>query len=124
MQRQHVAVNHPQYFIPPYEWWNDTVASWCNDLDLKLFCFTPGIRTNADYTYPEMGNAYKSSLDIMSSLQNQLSEDPNAFNGAVILIHAGTDTRRKDKLYDKLDEMISCLHSKGYTFKSVDELLK
>jgi peptidoglycan/xylan/chitin deacetylase (PgdA/CDA1 family) len=97
MQLQHITVHHPQYFIPPYEWWNDTIAVWSNDFDLKLFCFTPGIRTNADYTYPEMGNTYKSSEWIFQSLKNQLQQDKNAFNGAIILIHAGTDKRRKDK---------------------------
>jgi len=124
MQLQQVMVIHPQYFIPPFEWWNDSIAAWSSDLDLKLFCFTPGIRTNADYTYPEMGNAYKSSAGIISSLQKQLSENTNAFNGAILLIHAGTDARRKDKLYDKLEELIRWLRSKGYVFKRVDELLK
>jgi len=124
MQQQHIIVGHPQYFIPPFEWWNDSIAAWSNEFDLKLFCFTTGIRTNADYTYPEMGNAYKSSEWILQSLKAQLQKNENAFNGAVILIHAGTDARRKDKLYDKLDELISWLHSKGYTFKRVDELLK
>ena len=91
---------------------------------MKLFCFTPGIRTNADYTYPEMGNAYKSSEWILQSLKAHLEKNENAFNGAVILIHAGTDTRRKDKLYDKLDEMISWLKANGYSFRRIDELLQ
>jgi len=90
---------------------------------LKLFCFTPGIRTNADYTYPEMGNTYKSSEWIFQSLKNQLQQDKNAFNGAIILIHAGTDKRRKDKLYNRLDELIDWLKMNGYSFKRIDELL-
>jgi hypothetical protein len=40
------------------------------------------------------------------------------------LIHAGTDARRKDKLYDKLDEMISWLKANGYSFRRIDELLQ
>lgn len=95
MQQQNITVHHPQYFIPPYEWWNDTIAAWCKNFDLKLFCFTPGIRTNADYTYPEMNN-YKSSEWILQSLKDQQAKNANAFNGAIILIHAGTDARRKD----------------------------
>ncbi len=123
MQQQKVFVHHPQYFIPPYEWWNDTIASWSKELGLKLFCFTPGIRTNADYTYPGMNN-YKSSEWILQSLKNQFSQNKNAFNGAVILIHAGTDARRKDKLYNRLNELIDWLRLNGYTFKRIDELLK
>jgi len=124
MQSQHITITRPQYFIPPYEWWNDTVASWSTDLDLKLFSFTPGVHTNADYTYPELGNSYKSSEWILQSLKEQQQKNANAFNGAIILIHAGTDARRKDKLYDKLNELVNWLHSNGYSFKKVDELLK
>ena len=124
MQLQHITVHHPQYYIPPYEWWNDTIAAWSKELDLTLFCFTPGIRTNADYTYPEMGASYKSSDWIMQSLKEQQQKNINAFNGAIILVHAGTDERRKDKLYNRLGELIDWLHAEGYSFKPVDELLK
>ncbi len=123
MRLQHININHPQYFIPPYEWWNDSIAVWSKKLDLKLFCFTPGIRTNADYTYPEM-TSYKSSDWIMQSLKEQQQKNANAFNGAIILIHAGTDARRKDKLYDRLSELIEWLKQEGYSFKRIDELLK
>ena len=123
MQQQNITVHHPQYFIPPYEWWNDTIAAWSKELNLKLFCFTPGIRTNADYTYPEMNN-YKSSEWILQSLKEQQAQNKNAFNGAIILIHAGTDARRKDKLYNKLNELIGWLKMNGYSFKRIDELLK
>jgi peptidoglycan/xylan/chitin deacetylase (PgdA/CDA1 family) len=122
MQLQHTAVHHPQYFIPPYEWWNDTIAAWSAALDLNLFCFTPGIRTNADYTYPGMPS-YKSTEWIIQSLKEQQQKNANVFNGSIILIHAGTDERRKDKLYNKLDELINWLHSEGYVFKRIDELL-
>ena len=124
MRFQDIIIRHPQYYIPPYEWWNDTIAAWSKQLDLKLFSFTPGIRTNVDYTYTEMGNAYKSSKWIMRSLKELQKKNANAFNGAIILIHAGTDARRKDKLYDRLEEMINWLRSEGYVFKRIDELLK
>jgi peptidoglycan/xylan/chitin deacetylase (PgdA/CDA1 family) len=123
MQQQNITVHHLQYFIPPYEWWNDTIASWSKQLGLKLFCFTPGIRTNADYTYPEMNN-YKSSEWILQSLKDQQQKNANAFNGAIILIHAGTDARRKDKLYNRLDELIDWLKMNGYSFKRIDKLLQ
>jgi endoglucanase len=124
MQQQNITINYPQYFIPPYEWWNDTIATWSKELALKLFSFTPGIRTNADYTYPEMGNTYKSNEWILQSLKQQQERDPDAFNGTVILIHAGTDPRRKDKLYNRLNEIIDYLLAKGYTFKRIDDMLE
>jgi endoglucanase len=42
----------------------------------------------------------------------------------VLLIHAGTDPRRKDKLYNRLDELISYLKKEGYSFKKIDALLQ
>ena len=36
--------------------------------DLQLVNFSPGTRSNADYTYPEMGNKYVSSDAIMKSI--------------------------------------------------------
>lgn len=118
-----ITVKNNHYFIPPYEWWNDTVAAWSKGIGLQVINFTPGIRTNADYTTPGMTN-YKSSEWIMQSLQGQLVANPNAFNGAIILIHAGTTPQRTDKLYNRLNELADLLKRNGYTFKRVDELLK
>jgi len=39
------------------------------------------------------------------------------------LIHAGTDPRRKDKLYNRLKELIAYLKKEGYALKKIDELL-
>ncbi|MBS1653608.1 MAG: glycoside hydrolase family 9 protein [Bacteroidetes bacterium] len=122
MQQLNIPVHHPHFFIPPYEWWNDTVAAWCNKRDLRLFCFTPGIRTNADYTYPGMKN-YKSSQWILESVKEQQLKNAAAFNGAIILIHTGTDARRKDKFYYHLNELIEWFRQNGYSFKRIDELL-
>jgi peptidoglycan/xylan/chitin deacetylase (PgdA/CDA1 family) len=118
-----IPIQHPHFFMPPYEWWNDSIAAWSKTLGLQVFCFTPEIRTNTDYTYPEMSK-YKSSDWIMQSLKDQQQKNADAFNGAVIIVHAGTDARRKDKLYDRLGEMIDWLRSEGYSFKRIDQLLK
>ena len=109
-------------FIPPYEWWNDDIAKWCNEIGLSLFNLTPGSATNADYTYPEMGKAYKSSEELLDHIK-QLSKKPSGLNGYILLIHAGTDPRRTDKLYNRLNEMIDYLKKDGYGFKRIDDLL-
>ena len=113
-----------QYFIPPYEWWNDTVARWCNEKGISLFNFTPGTISNADYTYPEMGTSYKTSDAIIASIKRYNESKPGKLNGAILLIHAGTDPRRKDKLYNHLDEIIAYLKKDGYKFKRIDDLLR
>ncbi|MEQ1624312.1 MAG: glycoside hydrolase family 9 protein [Sediminibacterium sp.] len=113
-----------QFFIPPYEWWNDDIARWSNEKGITLFNFTPGIGTNADYTWPELGASYKSSEQIISNLKKVEETNPNHLNGAILLIHVGTDPRRKDKFYDYLDGLIVYLKSKGYLFQRVDNLIR
>lgn len=110
-------------FIPPYEWWNASIANWTKAEGLRLFSFTPGMRTAADYTYPEMGVSYKSSEWLVNWLKELLATSPQKVNGAILLIHAGTDPRRKDKFYNRLPEIIHVLKAKGYAFRRIDALL-
>ncbi|MEA3425173.1 MAG: glycoside hydrolase family 9 protein [Bacteroidota bacterium] len=112
-----------QLFIPPYEWWNREIAGWFSTQNVQLFSFTPGTTSNADYTWPEMGKAYKSSEEILTAIK-QFAEKPDGLNGVILLLHVGTDPRRKDKLYDHLDELIVYLKKQGYAFKRMDALLR
>lgn len=112
------------FFIPPYEWWNDQISGWLKGSGIDLFCFTPGTTSNADYTYPEMGKSYRSSDEIMASIKKFNETNIGGLNGVVLLIHAGTDPRRKDKLYNRLDELIGYLKKEGYQIKRIDELLR
>lgn len=112
-----------RYYIPPYEWWNREVAGWFRTTNTQVFSFTPGTTSNADYTWPEMGIAYKSSEQILAKIKS-FAEKPGGLNGAILLLHAGTDPRRTDKLYNRLDELILYLKKQGYSFKRIDELLK
>lgn len=107
-------------YIPPYEWWNRRIADWCHAEGVQLINFTAGTLSNADYTYPEMGKGYKSSNLIMQHLK--ALEACGGLNGAVLLIHAGTDPRRKDKFYQRLPELINFLQGEGYTFKKADQV--
>lgn len=109
------------YFIPPYEWWNNQVASWCKEMNVQLINFSPGTGTNADYTYPEMGTSYRSSEKLLERLY--AFEKQHTLNGGMVLVHIGTDPRRKDKLYHHLSDMIQYFHSRRYNFVKVDELL-
>jgi peptidoglycan/xylan/chitin deacetylase (PgdA/CDA1 family) len=118
-QMSEYKINHDRkLFIPPYEWWNEEVVKWCNEEGIQVVSFTPGTATNADYTYKEMGGSYRSSENILKRLF-----ETNR-NGSIILVHVGTDPRRKDKLYDRLPEMIEKLKANGYGFVRIDELVK
>ena len=113
-----IDVKSANYFLPPYEWYNKTIADWSRQLGLQLINFTPGMHTNADYTSPEMKN-YRSSDAIIDDLKQYETTDSAGLNGAIILIHLGTDNRRPDKLYNKLGELISFIKNKGYSFQKL-----
>jgi len=108
------------YFLPPYEWYNETIANWTKEQDLKLINFTPGTRSNADYTYPEMGKSYRSSNEIFRSITSFNEKEPNGLNGFYLLLHIGTDPRRTDKFYNKLPELIAYLKKDGYQLVRID----
>ncbi len=110
------------YFIPPYEWYNDTIAAWAAAKNIQLFNFTPGTGSNADYTYPGM-KSYKPSDELMIRLKQAEQQMPHHLNGVILLLHAGTDPRRTDKFYDHLPALISYLRQQGYSFKRIDQLL-
>ncbi len=110
------------YYIPSYEWYNSETVDWAKAVGLNSVNYTPGIRTAADYTYPEMGGRYLSSTAILDNLWSY--EARYGLNGFLILIHMGTDDLRKDKLYHHLDDIISILKGKGYQLVDVPDLLK
>jgi endoglucanase len=115
--------NDAPYFLPPYEWYNTAIARWTKELHLQLVNFTPGTRSHADYTYPEMGERYVSSAQIYNSIIDHERKDRHGLNGFILLIHIGTDPRRTDKFYDKLDQLLTDLKARGYHFVTIRDLL-
>ncbi|WP_461630987.1 glycoside hydrolase family 9 protein [Labilibaculum euxinus] len=120
MEKSGVDVRSASVFLPPYEWYNSIVVDWSHQLGLSLINFTPGIRTNADYTTPNMLN-YRSSETILNDLEQFEINDPNGLNGCVILVHLGTDPARTDKFYNRMKELIISLKKKGYKFARFGE---
>ncbi len=106
-------------FLPPYEWYNDTIATWTKALGLQLINFTPGTRSNADYTTPGMKN-YVSSEEIFQSIVDY--ESKWGLNGFILLLHVGTDPARTDKFYHKLPSLLQELRNRGYEFLRIDQL--
>ncbi|MDP4264722.1 MAG: glycoside hydrolase family 9 protein, partial [Bacteroidota bacterium] len=110
------------YFLPPYEWYNDTIAVWTKLRFMQLINYTPGTLSNADYTTPEMKN-YRSSETIYNSIINYELARTSGLNGFILLFHIGTDPKRTDKFYKRLPELIKYLKAKGYQFQTVDQLI-
>ncbi|MBD1430652.1 glycoside hydrolase family 9 protein [Sphingobacterium litopenaei] len=115
-----IGIERGNIFIAPYEWYNKKIVEWSTEMGFQVYNFTPGLRTPADYTYPEMGARYMSSFRILNQLHE--FEKANGLNGYIILIHLGTDSRRTDKLYLKLEQIIDELRSKKYNFVSLENL--
>ena len=113
----------PRFFLPPYEWYNDTISAWTRRRDIQLINYTPGTLSMADYTTPGMKN-YRSSETIYRSIIDYEKTHPSGLNGFILLMHVGAGPERTDKFYKHLPQLIKYLKSKGYKFQTVDELLK
>lgn len=108
------------YFLPPFEWNDEMITQWTDQMGLTLINYSPGTLSHADYTTPNMDN-YKSSETIMQSIL--ALEEKEGLNGFMLLSHIGTDPDRTDKFYLRLDELILNLKKKGYEFESLDGVL-
>ncbi len=123
MLRYGIEKEDAVYLLPPYEWYNDSIASWAEESGTKLINYTGGTRSNADYTIPEMGSQYIDSKTIYNSIISFEKQSVSGLNGFILLVHIGTDPRRTDKFYYLLPELIKELKSLGYRFVRIDELL-
>ncbi|MFB5945319.1 glycoside hydrolase family 9 protein [Albibacterium profundi] len=123
LKKWNIDKSKSRFFLPPYEWYNDSIAHWAAGMGLDLVNFTPGIRTPADYTWPEMGDRYVNNKTIFESIKDYKKNNKNGLNGTIILIHAGTDPRRTDKFYHELPKIIELLKNDGYQSVTIDKLL-
>jgi peptidoglycan/xylan/chitin deacetylase (PgdA/CDA1 family) len=103
-----------RYFLPPY---------WARELGLTLVNFTPGTRSNADYT-SEADKNFVSTKVIFDSIVAKEQRDTNGLNGFMLLLHVGSGPDRADKFHSRFGELLDYLGSKGYQFVRVDELLE
>jgi len=120
-----VGINpdNAKYFIPPYEWYNDTISAWAGEQGWTLINNTPGTLSQADYTIPSMKN-YRSSDEIWDNILNYEQNTAQGLNGFLLLIHIGTHPERVDKFYHKLEPLIEYFQGQGYKFQRFDNLLQ
>jgi endoglucanase len=123
LKRLGISTKDARFFLPPYEWYNDSISAWSRQMGLVLVNFTPGTGSNADYTYPEMGDRYRDSRSIYNSVLGFEKKSSNGLNGFILLIHIGTDQGRTDKFYSYLPALIRELKARGYKFVRIDEML-
>jgi endoglucanase len=116
-----ISPRDAKYFLPPFEWYNETIAGWTRMAGLTLVNFTPGTYSNADYTTPSMGGSYHGSDEILRRILEVEQSSPRGLNGCILLLHIGTDPAREDKFARKLDALITELQRRGYLFGTVGE---
>jgi endoglucanase len=109
-------------FMPPYEWYNEEIAYWTDELGVTLINNTPGTLSTADYTTPDMPN-YVNSDSIFQSIVTKSRQMPYGLNGYFLTMHIGSASERKDKFYYLLPLLVQELKNAGYSMIRVDEML-
>jgi len=109
-------------YLPPFEWYNGETVAWCEEFGLQVVNFTPRTTTFFDFTTPDTAS-YKSSETIFGELMAFESQENKGLNGAILLIHVGTEPARRDKFYNRLPQVIRLLKDKGYSFGRIADAL-
>ena len=112
-----------RYFLPPFEHYNRDIADWARTQRWSLINYTPGTRSNADYT-GEADKSFVSSQAIFDSILKRETDDPHGLNGFLLLLHVGSGPGRTDKFHARFGELLDTLAAKSYRFVGVDELLE
>ena len=112
-----------RYFLPPFEHYNSDIVDWTRKSRWNLINYTPGTRSNADYT-GEADRNFVSSQAIYDSIVRREAEDPHGLNGFLLLLHLGSGPSRIDKFHARFGKLLDALAAKGYRFVGVDELLE
>ncbi len=111
------------WLIPPYETYNRAAVEVMKDMGYRLVNPTSGFITGMDWTSPGAPN-YHSTEKILEHLWKY--EQENTFNGVVLLIHAMNypDRTDADRPYTYLGEIIDKLKEKGYTFRTMFDVIE
>ncbi len=110
------------WMIPPYETYNQSSADALRALGYRLITSTPGIRTGADWA-AEGSRGFVSGDVMLDSIWS--FEEEYTLNGVILLIHAMHYPLRQDadRIYTRLEEIITGIRARGYTFGSFKEFV-
>lgn len=122
MQAYGITKQQAPFFLPPYEWFNDSITVWTKQQGLQLVNFTPGTYSNADYTTPDMKN-YRSSAAILDSIMAYEQRDTAGLNGFILLFHVGAHPARTDRSSSQLQRLISFLQERKYVLTTINDLI-
>ncbi len=100
--------------LPPYEWCAAEHVRAYRSAGYEPINPTPGIETYRDYTVPGTPE-YRTAQFLVEQLYDY--EARRGLQGAFIIIHAGTEDARPDKLYSHLSAILERLAQK-YEFRT------
>jgi endoglucanase len=120
--RFHVNRKGIGYFLPAYEHFNQQIADWTAERGLHLVNYTPGTRSNADYT-GENDKNFVSADAIYQSIISHENQDPHQLNGFILLLHAGAGPSRRDKFVSRFADLLDHLQNEKYHLVRIDKLL-
>ena len=120
MEKHGIRKEDATFFLPPFEWNDEIITQWADQMDITIINYSPGTFSHADYTTPKMEN-YKSTDTIIQSIFSY--EQKENLNGFMLLSHVGTDSDRTDKFYYKLDYVVKSLKERGYEFVPLEDLM-
>lgn len=103
-----------QVIVPPYEWYNRIHIDAYRAAGLSPVSPSPGIETFRDYTTPDMED-YRDSETLWNQLLER--ERTHGLQGAIMIIHLGTQDVRIDKFYHRMPALLDTLLARGYTFE-------
>ncbi len=112
-----------RYFLPAYEHYNEEIVAWSRAMNLTLVNFTPGTRSNADYT-EEAEKNFASSKVIFDSIVKKERTDPAGLNGFILLLHIGVGPGRQDKFSERFGGLLDFLDDHNYKLVRIDTLME
>ncbi|MDE5845367.1 MAG: polysaccharide deacetylase family protein [Muribaculaceae bacterium] len=107
-----ISRDNALYLVPSYEWYNNQHINAFKSVGLFPVNLSPGIETYRDYTTTDLPY-YTPSDEIWNQFLER--ESTHGVDGAIILIHLGTDSTRTDKFYRYLPAMLDTLTARGYS---------
>ena len=122
MKKHGIDPRRAGIFIPPFEWFNQTISQWARSAGVTLINYTPGTISYTDYKSPLDNGRYYSSKEIHAQILEYEQKDPFGLNGFILLFHIGAGPGRPDKFFLRLESLLVELKKRGYFFSRVDTM--
>ncbi|KPK93562.1 hypothetical protein AMJ80_05870 [bacterium SM23_31] len=116
-----------KFWRAPFGEHNLELRRWAAEMEYRHISWTQGhdpgeSMDTHDWVSDETSELYKSPQEIQDALLNFERNEPNKANGAIILMHLGSN-RKEDFLYQALPGIIDGFRQQGYELCTISELL-